>query len=308
MALREFVGGAAQTRLDGAITSSALTFLVTNGAGHPTGGTATFVMVIDRNTASEEKILCSSRTGNTFTVNASGRGFDGTTGVSHADQATVEHVISAEVMTELSGHVNTTTNDHHTQYIRTDGTRAFSALSAIAGTPGSIEPDDAAAAGTALTLARSDHKHGVVAATPGASAIADVAAEGVATSFARSDHRHGREAVQEITHTFTIPGDVAVAVGEVDFIVPFFVAVATGRTVTLTRARHRINAGTSATVKLTRNGTDITGFTAISVTPTSTTTDPTDIALADLDLIALVVSAVSGGPKNLTFSLVIKHS
>lgn len=57
-----------------------------------------------------------------------------------------------------------------------------------------IQPDDAAAAGTAATSARGDHRHAIVAAAAGASAVGDTAAEGTATSFARSDHRHSREA------------------------------------------------------------------------------------------------------------------
>lgn len=55
---------------------------------------------------------------------------------------------------------------------------------------GAIEPDDAAAVGTAASFARSDHKHSIVAAAPGTIQPDDSAAEGSATSFARSDHRH----------------------------------------------------------------------------------------------------------------------
>lgn len=64
------------------------------------------------------------------------------------------------------------------------------ATSIYGGVPPSIDPDDAAAAGTATTLSRSDHQHAVVAAVAGTIAPDDAAAEGVATSFARSDHVH----------------------------------------------------------------------------------------------------------------------
>lgn len=49
----------------------------------------------------------------------------------------------------------------------------------------------AAAVGTAITLARADHKHDVSTGIVGSVSIGDVAAEGVATSLARSDHTHG---------------------------------------------------------------------------------------------------------------------
>lgn len=58
------------------------------------------------------------------------------------------------------------------------------------GTPGSIQPDDAAAEGVADTWSRSDHKHSIQAAIAGTIEPDDAAAEGVATSFARSDHKH----------------------------------------------------------------------------------------------------------------------
>jgi len=109
-------------------------------------------------------------------------------------------------------------------------------------------------------------------------------------------------------HTWAIPGPIAVASGDTDFIVPFFVSFdATTQAVKLASARHRINSGTSATVKLQKNGADVTGFTAISVTPTSTTTDPTDVSLADGDRIALVVTAVSGSPINMTFTVFLQY-
>jgi hypothetical protein len=107
------------------------------------------------------------------------------------------------------------------------------------------------------------------------------------------------------SHTFTIPGAIAVPSGDTDYICGFFVASPVGRTPRLVECRHRINSGTSATVKLQRNGADITGFTGLSVTPTSTLTDPADQDLAHGDYIALVVTAVTGSPKNLSLTLVV---
>ena len=52
----------------------------------------------------------------------------------------------------------------------------------------------AAAAGTATTASRQDHKHDITTAVPGNIAAGDTAAEGAATSIARSDHKHGSPA------------------------------------------------------------------------------------------------------------------
>ena len=69
-----------------------------------------FVIVIDRGNALEEKILCSSRTGNTFTV--SQRGYDGTLALNHANGAKVDHVLDATAMQDM----NTSTYDNAIMY------------------------------------------------------------------------------------------------------------------------------------------------------------------------------------------------
>lgn len=124
MARQEITGAAPATALTSTMTASTpgagATFTVTTGTGYPTGlYTGGFVVVVDRGTASEEKVLCSARSGNTFTVATSGRGYDGTTAASHGGgvtTGTVEESISAALLTDLSGHVYDTTRDDHTQY------------------------------------------------------------------------------------------------------------------------------------------------------------------------------------------------
>lgn len=111
-----------------------------------------------------------------------------------------------------------------------------------------------------------------------------------------------------VPHTFTLSGTVLVPVGQTDFVCPFFVKVPASQTVKLISARHRINSGTSATVKLQKNGSDITGFTGISVTTSAADTDPADVSLANNDVISLVVTAVSGTPQNMSFTLFFEYT
>lgn len=110
----------------------------------------------------------------------------------------------------------------------------------------------------------------------------------------------------DTVHSWTVGGDIAVASGDTNYIPPFFVMNATGQTVSLARVRHRINSGTSATCDIEVNGTPV--IEDIDVTTTTTTTDPADIELSDGDEVALVVTAVSGSPKNMTFTVVLKHT
>lgn len=285
MALKEYAGGAPATRLSGTLAAGTVTsFAVVTGggAGYPTGATAPFVVVIDRNTATEEKILVNTRSGDTFGSGGTGltRGYDNTSAQTHQAQAIVEHVYDALSATEASAHTNTTTRDDHTQYLKTDGTRAPTGISNIA-------------------------------AIAGASAPGDTAAKGSGPTLALSDHRHSREASPFpiwTGHTFAVAGNVAVPSGDIDFVNPLFVPVATGRVVKLAKCRYKINSGTSATCKLQINGVDATGFTGIVVTTTTAETNPTDILLADGDRIALVVTAVSGTPVNLSFTIVLEHT
>lgn len=280
LSLKEYAGAAPATRLSGSLasgTTSSFAVITSGGAGYPTGATAPFVVVIDRGTASEEKILVTSRSGDTFSNLT--RAYDGTSATTHAAQAVVEHVYDAASATEASAHVNTVTRDDHTQYSKVDGSRAYTGSTALTATAGASAPGDAAAQGTLHTLSRSDHKHGREAAW-----------------------------VQWIGHTFTVAGEILVPVGDLDFINPLFVPVKSGRTVKLAKCKYKINAGTSVTCKLQINGSDATGFTAISVTTTAAETDPADITLADGDRLALVVTAVAGSPKNLSFTVVLEHA
>lgn len=105
LARREHNGAAPSTTLSSPIASgSDTTFVIASGTNWPTGSTGVFIVTIDRGQSTEERILCSSRTGTTVTVAASGRGYDGTTAQAHAVPATVEHTIAGVELDELNLH------------------------------------------------------------------------------------------------------------------------------------------------------------------------------------------------------------
>ena len=115
---RSYSGGAKPAYLDVALggTTGDLTIECDDLTNWPTGSPGPFYIVIDRNLVSEEKILCSSRSGNTITVYSSGlstgRGADGTTIASHAIGAEVEHVFTATDADEANAHVNASSGVH----------------------------------------------------------------------------------------------------------------------------------------------------------------------------------------------------
>jgi peptidoglycan/xylan/chitin deacetylase (PgdA/CDA1 family) len=110
------------------------------------------------------------------------------------------------------------------------------------------------------------------------------------------------------TKIYTVPDEIKVPSGATDFLPPFIIALRSGQTAKVVEVIHEIGSGTSATLKLQKNGSDLTGFTGIEVKAEKKTTNPTDQAIADGDVIAPVVTAVSGTPKNLSFAIVIEHT
>lgn len=122
---REYVGGAQSARLSSSLggTVADLTISCNDLSNWPTGiGGKPFYVVIDRGTISEEKILCSSRSGNTLTVYTdgpvTGRGADDTNITSHSANALIEHVFTATDADEANAHVNDSTTDVHAQYAK----------------------------------------------------------------------------------------------------------------------------------------------------------------------------------------------
>lgn len=101
--LKDFDGGAEKTTLTAAINNSASSFTVVDGSTFP-AGTNPFVVVIDRGLATEEKLLVSSRIGNSFNVLE--RAYDGSSAQSHALGAVVEHILDAYTVEQANRYVN----------------------------------------------------------------------------------------------------------------------------------------------------------------------------------------------------------
>lgn len=105
MIRQEFVGNARTTALAANVSTSATSFTVSNGSSFPSGSNNPFVVSIGRGTDSEEKILCSSRSSDSFLILQ--RGYDGTTNVAHVAGESVDHVLDATVIQDM----NTTVYD-----------------------------------------------------------------------------------------------------------------------------------------------------------------------------------------------------
>lgn len=196
MPRREYKGAAVPTRLGAGIDAVATSFSINDATGWPTGGAnGPFFVTIDPGLSTEERVLVGSRSGTT--LSSVTRGVDDTLASSHAAGAdgTVIHSDSATDNNEANEHINITTLDHHTQYMKTDGTRHDLTARHSAGTvvptaaPTTILAQDTSAAeGSGVNLARATHVHGIATGTP--SSVGTSLAEGTSTEFARRDHVH----------------------------------------------------------------------------------------------------------------------
>lgn len=123
MARKEYVGGVSATTLASDINAAVTSLVVATGDGadFPTGITHDFVINVGRGTATEEVMLCTARSSDTFTVT---RGYDGTTAVTHQAGETVEHCIDAGIVEALSALLHTLTTQGDLPYATADATWA----------------------------------------------------------------------------------------------------------------------------------------------------------------------------------------
>jgi hypothetical protein len=100
-------------------------------------------------------------------------------------------------------------------------------------------------------------------------------------------------------HTYAVMGAFSTAT-----VVPsFFFSKTSGQVTNIISVRAKLTAGT-ASVQITKGG--VNQGSAVSVTTTATTTDITDILLADLDEIDITITAATGAT-NLSFTLILEH-
>src|SRR5947207_1371577 len=131
----EWRGSAAKLSLHADMGLGDLTFTGDGDlSGWPTGAAGRpFVVTIGRGRSDEEKILGGAQIGGVFAVAT--RGKDGGTAKTHAAGATVEHSIAADKLDDWDDHVYTVARDDHLQYLRTDGTRPPTGVTAMTGAP-----------------------------------------------------------------------------------------------------------------------------------------------------------------------------
>lgn len=158
---RSTTGNAVTTSPTANFNSAATTIPMAASTGYPDGTNGPFFIQVD-----SEVIKCISRTGLNISVQTTpvtGRGWDGTTAASHTTSSVINFVFTATDADDANKHYADVSVDNHTQYLNNarhdiSGRHPITVLPT--GSPGNSVPGDTAAAGTAPSLARSDHTHG----------------------------------------------------------------------------------------------------------------------------------------------------
>lgn len=100
MQRREFAGAVLSTTLSANVSNSASSISVGTGSSFPTGANNPFAIIVSRGENEEEKMLVSSRTGDTLTISV--RGYDGTTAQNHLAGAVVDHVLDSNTIQNMN--------------------------------------------------------------------------------------------------------------------------------------------------------------------------------------------------------------
>ena len=102
-----------------AVDSAATTLTVNSTAGYPE---PPFTIGLERGTANEEVVLCTAKSGTTFTVT---RAYDGTTGKAHAIGTSVEHTVAAIDYVEARDHRESSAAHGVTEVVGTTETQTL---------------------------------------------------------------------------------------------------------------------------------------------------------------------------------------
>lgn len=100
---RQFKNGVSTTdTVPLGFTSGATSFVAADGSTFPDGSTGDFIITADQGLATEERILMASRSGSTFTVASSGRGYNGTTAFAHGAGCSILHTTDQQDFDEAN--------------------------------------------------------------------------------------------------------------------------------------------------------------------------------------------------------------
>lgn len=108
----------------------------------------------------------------------------------------------------------------------------------------------------------------------------------------------------QLSHSYSVVGVLGAQT-----LPPFFIPVIAGQTAIIESVRTQLQSGTSISLALQQNGTNIPGLGAISVTTAATNTNPTSPTnLANNDAVQAILSSPVGNPTGLSVSFYVQYT
>jgi hypothetical protein len=301
---RQFAGAAIKAALTGSMTTSSTSVTISPLSGWPDGSVGPFAVTINRGGSTEEKVLCTSRSGASLNFLLGNRGYDGTGAAAHNVGETCEVTITAIDLDEANQLVFSTLGSMTAkgQLVASSNPNAAGVLAA--GTTGYVLTADSAqtlgvkwAAATQLDAVGGD-------ITP--IVWGQAAAAGTVGKAADAGHIHAVWSRPiAIEHTWAVSGLITVPSGASAFIPPMYASVPSGSSKKLRGVRFAVRGGTSATFSFNQNGVGVTSLTSLTATTGATyvaANTGTPVAVVDGDSFAPVVASISGTPDGLTVS------
>ena len=253
---RQFKNGVTTTAvIPGGLSAVATSFAVGAGTGtsFPDGSVGSFIITVDQSLATEERILCSSRSGDTFTVAASGRGYNNTTASVHSANCTILHTTDQQDFDEANQVA-----------VATLGAIAASGDLLVGSGANALAKLTKGAANTFLVAGASTLGY-VAFGSGGTTAIASAGADGTSNNPARYDHTHAQQAGVMNAAVYDVAGVAMQVLG----------TTATQTTTNKRITKRVVTVAQSATPAINTDNTDVASITGLAQAITSMTSSLT---------------------------------
>jgi len=108
-------------------------------------------------------------------------------------------------------------------------------------------------------------------------------------------------------HSYILPGQIDVEVGDANHIPPFYISNAPGQVTKLSKVTYSLNSGGPAYCSVLRNSSIVQSYSGLYVGVGAGTLDATDVYLQDGDSLAILVNRVENAPKDMSFTLFLDY-
>lgn len=191
----------------------ALSITLADGTSFPDGSVGPFICTLDPGLASEEKVLVDSRSGAVLTIDASGRGYNGTTAFIHGSNAVVWHTLDQQDLDEANQVAFQTLGAIQASGDLLQGSSANNLARLARGASGTVLSAGASVLSWVTTVISFNGRSGVVVPTSGDYTAAQVTNAADKSSATTQTFTAGLVTGNSLTASFNVTGQTIIAQG-----------------------------------------------------------------------------------------------